>query len=128
MFLDSFLLPKSSFYCQIISNGKPSRMITMINQVKKVLAHVKHFYTPQNSVATGHGNPWPIRVFTCSTLPLVLVKLIKGHFTHFKLGCFFISIPFQSVIFSFCILVIIFGVNLQEIPSLSPFQFSPKFF
>lgn len=41
--------------------------------------------------------PWAmdlIGVFTGLMFPLVLVKLIKGHFTHFRLGCFFFSLPF----------------------------------
>lgn len=65
-----------------------------------------------------------IWIIPCLMLPLVLVKLIKGHFTQFKLGCFVITIPFKSVIFCFCTLVITFIVKLQEIPWLLHVFFS----
>lgn len=73
----------------------------MIDQVKeKVSAHVKGFYTAQSCVATGHG--FNYTSFYLLNAPARLVKLMKGHFTHFKLGCFFMTIPFLFLYPSHC--------------------------
>lgn len=45
-----------------------------------------------------------------------MVKLIKGHFTHFKRGCFFMTTPFKSVVFCFSPRLITAGAGFPSSP------------